>query len=79
MLEARAVLADHPMLTKGGTGRSAGDLFVIALASLTSCPLVTTERGGTPSKPRIPSVCIGRGITCLTPLEVVIRAERWSF
>lgn len=78
MLEARDVLADHPMLTKGGTGRSAADPFVIALASLHSYPLVTLEKGGSPSKPRIPFVCATRGITCMTLLEV-IRGERWSF
>lgn len=78
MLEARAVLADHPMLTKGGTGRSAGDPFVIALAALRSCPLVTQEKGGSATKPRIPYVCGARGVGCMTLLEV-IRAERWSF
>jgi hypothetical protein len=78
MLEARAVLLDHPKLTKGGTGRSPADPFVIALAALSSCPLVTQELGGSPSKPRIPYVCGTRGIGCMTVLEV-IRAEHWSF
>lgn len=78
MLEARTILADHPLLTKAGTGRSAGDPFVIALASLRACPVVTQERGGTATKPRIPSVCGDRQIACMTLLEV-IRTERWSF
>ena len=78
MLEARTLLAEHPMLTKVGTGRSAADPFVIAGAALESCSLVTQEKGGTPSKPRIPLVCAGRGIYCMTRLEV-IRSEGWSF
>ncbi len=63
MLEARTLLAEHPMLTKAGTGRSAADPFVIAGAALESCSLVTQEKGGTPSKPRIPLVCAGRRTT----------------
>jgi hypothetical protein len=57
MLEARAVLADHPHLTKTGTGRGRADPFVIALAALQGCPVVTQEQGGTSAKPRIPYVC----------------------
>jgi hypothetical protein len=78
MLEARAVLADHEGLTKAGTGRGKADPFVIALAKLTSCPLVTQEQGGSVTKPRIPFVCRARGVTCMSVLEV-IRAEGWRF
>lgn len=78
MLEARAILADHPLLTKSGTGRSAADPFVIALASLRSCTLVTQEQGGSAAKPRIPFVCRTRMIPCIGMLEL-IRAEGWTF
>lgn len=78
MLEARAILADHKELTKTGTGRSAADPFVIGLASLRSCPVVTQEQGGTLAKPRIPFVCQRRSIQCMTFLDV-IRAEGWTF
>jgi hypothetical protein len=78
MLEARAILSDHPNLTKSGTGRSAADPFVIALASLKSVPLVTQERGGSKSKPRIPYVCDTRTIAHMQILEV-IRNEAWVF
>jgi hypothetical protein len=57
LLEARAVLADHPGLTKTGTGRGRADPFVIALAALRGCAVVTQEQGGSASKPRIPYVC----------------------
>lgn len=78
LLEARDVLADHQGLTKAGTGRGRADPFVIALASLRQCPVVTQEQGGTPSKPRIPFVCSARGVACMSILEV-IRVEGWRF
>jgi len=78
MLEARAILADHKHLTKNGTGRSPADPFVIGLASVRTCPVVTQERGGSASKPRIPYVCQHRNVACMTLLEM-IRAEGWTF
>jgi hypothetical protein len=78
MLEARAVLADHPYLTKTGTGRNRADPFVIALAALRQCPVVTQEQGGTADKPRIPFVCRARRVECMAFLDV-IRAEGWRF
>lgn len=78
MLEARAVLADHPELTKPGRGRGKADPFVIALAALRGWPVVTQEEGGTATKPRIPYVCGARGIVVM-PILGLIRAEGWSF
>lgn len=78
MLEARAVLADHPFLTKTGTGRGRADPFVVALASIRGLPVVTQEQGGSAAKPRIPYVCQQRGVGCMGMLEV-IRAEGWRF
>jgi hypothetical protein len=78
MLEARAILADHEGLTKTGTGRGKADPFVIALARLRGCPVVTQEQGGSAAKPRIPYVCADRGVTCMSMLDV-IRAEGWRF
>lgn len=78
LLEARAVLADHPGLTKTGTGRGRADPFVIALAAQRGCPVVTQEQGGSAGKPRIPYVCSTRGVACMPILEV-IRTEGWRF
>lgn len=78
LLEAKDVLADHPHLTKTGTGRGKADPFVIALAAQASCSVVTTELGGSQSKPRIPYVCGARGVECL-PILDVIRTEGWTF
>jgi hypothetical protein len=78
LLEARDVLADHPGLTKTGTGRGRADPFVIALAAQRSCPVVTQEQGGSATKPRIPFVCTARGVACMSILDV-IRNEGWRF
>ncbi len=78
LLEARAVLADHPGLTKTGTGRGKADPFVIALAAQRNCPVVTEEQGGSLTKPRIPFVCSARGVVSMSILDV-IRTERWRF
>ena len=78
MYETRLILASHPTLTKTGTGRSAADPFVIALAASCGCPLVTQEKGGSVSKPRIPYVCGDRGVRCID-LLAFIRAEGWTF
>jgi hypothetical protein len=78
MLEVAAILNDHATLTKPGTGRSAADPFVIALASIRSAPVVTKEQGGSAQKPRIPFVCGDRNVACMRLLEV-IRAEGWTF
>lgn len=78
MLEARAVLADHPFLTKTGAGRGAADPFVVAVASINGFVVVTQEQGGTAQKPRIPYVCRDRTIECIAFLDV-IRLEGWTF
>lgn len=78
MLEARAVLSDHPALTKAGTGRGKADPFVIASARLREYAVVTEEQGGSDRKPRIPYVCHQRGVPVHSVLEV-IRAEGWTF
>lgn len=78
MDEARIVLNANPFLVKTGVGRNRADPFVIATAAVLGLPVVSEERGGSPSKPKIPSVCDARGIICLTLLDVV-RAEGWRF
>lgn len=78
MVEARSVLAAHPFLTKSGTGRGKADPFVIALAVIRGDTVVTQERGGSSDKPRIPYVCLDRGVNCIAMLDV-ITAEGWRF
>jgi hypothetical protein len=78
LLEARAVLQDHPELTKTGTGRGLADPFVIAMAHVKAFTVVTEERGGSAAKPRIPYVCQQRQVRCMSVLEV-IRQQSWTF
>jgi hypothetical protein len=77
-IEARAILNDHPQLTMPGTGRGAADPFVIAVAAIRGCPVVTEERGGSAAKPRIPYVCNQRQVQVMDMLGV-IRSEGWTF
>lgn len=78
LLEARSVLADHPKLTMLGKGRGLADPFVIALASIKGCHVVTHEQGGSIDKPRIPFVCQDRQVPSMDVLGV-IRAEGLRF
>ena len=78
MIEAKAIVNDYPRLTMIGTGRNMADPFVIALAAVNACPVVTEERGGSLNSPRIPFICGARQVTCLAMLGV-IRAEGWTF
>ena len=54
------------------------DPFVIALALSESCTVVTSERTGTSSKPKIPDVCSHFGIKCLSLLEF-FREQKWEY
>ena len=73
------ILATHPNLVDAGKGRSGADPFVIALAELNQCIVVTGEVAtGKPSKPRIPDVCKDRSVRCFNLLDM-IQAESWTF
>lgn len=56
------VLRDHPLLMKATKNRNGGDPFVIATAQVLGLTVVTEERGGSLSKPKIPSVCQALGV-----------------
>ncbi|MGL4339394.1 MAG: DUF4411 family protein [Rhodoglobus sp.] len=78
MLAARAVLQDHPGLTKTGTGRGKADPFVIATAARYGLIMVTEEQGGSETKPRIPFVCKTRSVEAQSVIDF-LRAEKWTF
>ena len=71
------ILSTHPDLVQVATGRSAADPFVIALAEIHGCTVITGETSK-PSKPRIPDVCRDRGIP-FGNLLYLIKNENWSF
>lgn len=76
---ASEILSNYPRLVDTRKNRSSGDAFVIAVAMINNCAVVTAEgRTGKPDQPNIPDVCDGLGIRCLSLLEL-IRNEGWSF
>ncbi len=72
------VLAEHPLLMKATKNRNGADPFVIATARVRHATVVTDERGGTPTKPKIPSVCNAMNVRCIDVLQF-IREQGWSF
>lgn len=72
------ILGKHPKLVDARRGRSAGDPWVIAVAMVNGCTVVTEEKAAGLNAPRIPDVCSALGIPCLSVLDV-IRQEKWSF
>lgn len=78
-VEVAAILANHKKLVDTRQNRSAADPFVIALARLESCTVVTGERPtGSSERPNIPDVCGALGVRCIGLLEL-IRSEGWAF
>jgi hypothetical protein len=75
---ASSILAAYPLLVKASAQRTQADAFVIALAQTRRIPVVTEERGGSPNKPKIPSVCAALGIPCMTVVQF-IRSQGWQF
>jgi hypothetical protein len=72
------ILALFPKLVDTMKGRNRADPFVIAVAKLKGLTVVTGEKGGQASRPRIPFVCEHLAVPCLD-LIGLIRAERWVF
>ncbi|MCW3018991.1 MAG: hypothetical protein JWN10_1299 [Solirubrobacterales bacterium] len=72
------VLAGHPLLMKATKNRNGADPFVIATAQVRGLTVVTEEKGGTDTKPKIPSVCAALRVPCINVLSF-IRDQGWSF
>ncbi|MEV4772623.1 DUF4411 family protein [Micromonospora humida] len=78
-LAVRSILQSHPKLVNTQKGRSQADPFVIALARVRKCVVVTNEVAlGSLDRPRIPDVCHALGISCINFLGL-IRQEKWIF
>jgi hypothetical protein len=75
----RAILAQHPRLVDTRKSRSGADPFVIALAQVHRCTVVTYEaRSNNLARPKIPDVCDSLGIPCIDVVDL-IRQRRWRF
>ena len=72
------VLARHPLLMKATKNRNGADPFVIATARVKNLTVVTEEKGGTNTKPKIPSVCAALNVPCVNVLSF-LRDQGWSF
>jgi Domain of unknown function (DUF4411) len=78
-IAAAEILRDHEKLVDTRTNRSAADPFVIALAKVHGCAVVTGEHPTqTPNRPNIPDVCQALGIRWISMLELY-RTEGWRF
>jgi hypothetical protein len=73
------ILANHEKLIDERKNRSGADPWVIAVAQVHGCAVLTGERPfRTPSRPNIPDVCIALGIRWLNMLQL-FRDQRWVF
>ncbi len=74
-----AILAKCPRLIDTRRGRSGADPFVIALAVVYRCGVVTGERAsGSAKRPKIPDVCRVFGVENVSLIDL-IRREGWVF
>ncbi len=73
-----AILQQYPRLVDTRRNRSNADPFVIALAQIRGCTVVTGEKPtGKLEKPNIPDVCSALAIDCLDLLGV-FRQQGWQ-
>ncbi len=73
------VLTRFPKLVDTRKSRSAADPFVIALAKVASCTVVSGEGpSGSATRPHIPDVCKAFQIPCIRVVDL-IRVEGWTF
>ncbi len=78
-IKAASILSTHSNLVDSGKGRSGADPFVIALAELNSCTVITGEAETfNAKKPRIPDVCRDRKVKCGNFLHMIL-SEKWTF
>jgi len=78
-LIVRDILRDYRRLVDTRKSRSMADPFVIALAKVENCKVITAEKPtNNLEKPNIPDVCHALGIPCITILELC-REENWKF
>jgi len=76
--EVRDILRSHTALIHAGRGRSGADRFVIALAKINDCTVVTEDGSGSAKNPKIPDVCDALGRRCIGLMEV-IRENGWVY
>lgn len=77
--EVREIMAGHAGLVQPGEDRVNADPFVIALARCYGMTVVSEERrSGNPATPKIPNVCVARGVRCVNLLGLMADLG-WTF
>jgi hypothetical protein len=77
--EVRAIMAAHAGILQPGEDRVNADPFVIALARCRGLAVVSEERrSGNPNTPKIPNVCVARGVRCVNLLGLMADLG-WTF
>ena len=73
----RNILENHPRLVDTRKNRSGADSFVIAVAQIEGCTVVTNEvPSNNLSRPHIPDVCAALDIRCIDFLGMA-REQGW--
>lgn len=72
------IVNKFPKLTQQLRNRSLADPWVVALAQLKGCPVVSMENHGSEKKPKIPDVCFTLGVGHM-PVVEFIRTMKWRF
>jgi hypothetical protein len=76
--EASNILTRFPKLVGAMSDRSRADVFVIALAIIENCTVITGEQYGNENRPKIPFVCNYYKIPCINMVGL-IREQNWRF
>ena len=74
--EASNIIATYPRIVREDI--SEADPWVIALAKVHDCIVVTDEKPKSLINPKIPDVCRELGVECINIHELIYR-EGWSF
>lgn len=70
--QVRVILAEHPRLLDTRKNKSGGDPFVIALAVVRGCAVVTAEVATTSlNRPKIPDVCRVLNVPCINLVDLL--------
>lgn len=77
-LAQKSIVNRFPKLISEAKNRSLCDPWVIALAQINQCPVVSEENRGGNSTPKIPDVCDELRVRCLKTADL-IEELGWSF
>ena len=76
--EVRNIEKDFPNLIDPNKQTPDADPFLVSLAKMKGWALITSEKPGTPTHPKVPDVCRRYGIRCLSLIEF-FREMNWKY